>query len=580
MVKKRNARLTPKPAGPDAGAARPARLDLWIILALVAATLAAYGQVLGHEFTTYDDHLYVTQNEHVQSGLTARSLAWALTSGQDANWLPLTRISHILDFELYGLNAGGQLFTNVLLHALAVALLFLFLRKTTRAPWPSAFVAFLFALHPLHVESVAWISERKDVLCAVFWCATMLAYARYARRPGVRAYLLVAVALTAALASKPMAVTLPFVLLLVDVWPLERWRERRWGALALEKAPLLALSVAASVITFLVQQSAGAVAPLEIAPFPVRLGNAALSYATYLVQTIWPVNLAVFYPLATVPVWEAAAAGIFLAAATALAVSCLRSRPYLTVGWFWYLGTLVPVIGLVQVGFQAHADRYTYLPLVGIFIALAWGARELVAERFRGALMPAGAAICAVCLAVTCVQAGYWRNSETLYRRALEATSSNYWAFNSLAAHVAANGRPAEAVPLLEQALQISPEFADAHYNLGCALAALGRSAEAVPHFEAAVRLKPGHADARFNLGTALADQNRLPEAIDAFSAAARLKPGYAKAHLGWGNALAQSGRWDEAIAQFNEALRIQPDFMEAQRNLELARELRGQAGK
>jgi tetratricopeptide (TPR) repeat protein len=554
---------------------------LWFCVFLVATTLAVYGQVRNYDFVNYDDAVYVTANPHVQAGLTPAGLAWAFTSGAGANWLPLTWISHMLDCQLFGLRAGMHHLVNVLFHALSVLLLFLLLRQTTAARWRSAFVAFLFALHPLHVESVAWIAERKDVLSGFFWFLALWLYAIYVKRPRAGAYLPVLLAFCLGLLAKPMIVTLPFALLLFDVWPLRRlpvagFSARRLAFLLWEKAPFFALSIGASVATFVVQQRGGAVSPIDLVPLSVRFGNALVAYVTYAAQMFWPARLAVFYPLAEVPAWRAAAAGLALLVVSVLTLRSIRTRPYLAAGWFWYLGTLVPVIGLVQVGFQAHADRYTYIPLLGIFIILAWGLADL-AERWpraKGALAGLSAAGCAACLVLTWFQVQYWRDSIPLFQHAVDVTANNYWAYNSLGSVLTTEGRAGESVPLLTRAVEIKPDFADAHYNLGRALTDVDRVEEGAAQFAEAVRLQPDDAEAHYNLGTALAAMGRFAEAVDALGAAARLKPGNPMAHLNLGSALAESGRLDEAIAQFSEALRIQPDLEEARANLDFARAL------
>jgi tetratricopeptide (TPR) repeat protein len=556
---------------------------LWISLFLVAATLAVYGQVWNYAFVNYDDAVYVTANPHVRAGLTLAGLEYAFTSGAGANWLPLTWISHMLDCQLFGLRGGAHHLVNVLFHALGVLLLFLLLRQTTGARWRSAFVAFLFALHPLHVESVAWIAERKDVLGGFFWFLALWRYAVYVKRPRAGAYLLALLAFCLGILAKPMIVTLPFALLLFDIWPLRRLTPgkagaRRLAALLWEKAPFFALSIGASAVTFVAQQRGGAVSPLTLVPLSARFGNALLSYATYAAEMFWPTRLAVFYPQAEVAAWQAAAAGLALLAVSVLTLRSVRTRPYLAAGWFWYLGTLVPVIGLVQVGFQAHADRYTYIPLLGLFVMLAWGLKDLADRwpRAKGSLTGLAAAGCAACLVLTWFQVQTWRDSISLFQHAVDVTANNYWAYNSLGSVLTTEGRAAESVPLLTRAVEIKPDFADAHYNLGRALIDVDRVAEAAAQFAEAARLQPDDAGAHYNLGTALASLGRLSEAVAALGAAARLEPGNAMAHLNLGSALAESGRLDDAIAQFSEALRIRPDLAEARAGLDTARSLKG----
>jgi tetratricopeptide (TPR) repeat protein len=571
------------------------RHGAYFYLFLLLATLAAYAQVFQHDFVNYDDPDYVTENVHVRAGLTWEGLRWAFTSGDDANWLPLTRISHLLDAQFFGLHSGFHHLTNVLLHALGTLLLFAFLRRATGALWRSALVAFLFALHPLHVESVAWISERKDVLSAFFWFATLWLYVRYVEKATLGRYLLVLAAFALGAMSKPMIVTLPFVLLLLDVWPLRRTPPTR----LLEKVPLFAISAASSLVTYFVQQRGGAVIPLDSLPFTTRVSNALVSYVAYLWQTLWPVGLAVFYPLADIPAWQVVAAAVALLGISFLVVRRLRTYPYLAVGWFWYLGTLVPVIGLVQVGTQSRADRYTYIPLVGIFIVIAWAAADLSR---RSALISACALACAACFALTLVQIGHWKNSQALFEHAIRVTSNNYVAYNGLGlalrhqdrlddaganyeqairiksqfpdAHtnladvLLLQGHPEEAIPHLMMALRIKPDSAEAHVNLGAALNKLGRHAESIAQYREALRLQPGDAVAHSGLGGSLADAGQTSEALQEMFEAVRLKPDYADGHNRLGILLGTLGRTDDAIVHFMEAVRLQPNDSEAHYNL------------
>jgi tetratricopeptide (TPR) repeat protein len=570
----------PKPANLHQ---KPRRLpDFPIYLALLAATFAVYAQVRHFDFVNLDDSAYTSGNLHVRRGITAEGLRWAFTSGDAANWFPVTWISHMLDCQLFGLASGWHHLTSVLIHGLAALLLFAFLRRATGARWPSALVAFLFAVHPLHVESVAWVAERKDVLSAFFWFLTMWAYVRYTERPGWGRYALVLLAFCSGLMAKPMIVTLPFVLLLLDVWPLGRLSfparaeadgKPRTAAILREKAPLLALSLAVCVLTYLAQQRAGAVKALSAFPLSLRLENALVSYAVYIIRMFWPVRLAVFYPYPRhLPVWQASLAGLVLAGASVMVVRWHRSRPYLATGWFWYLGTLIPVIGLVQVGAQARADRYTYIPMVGLSIMVAWGVAEL-ARRPR--VKPLAAALmslaCLACAVLAWFQVQHWRNSETLFRHALDVTTENAVAHDNLANYLmnVPGGLP-EAVGHLEAALRIDADSVPAHTELGNALARIpGRLAESFPQFQAALRLAPDWPIAHNELGNALLKAGRLPEAITEFSTASRLDPDYADAHYNLGVALSQvPGRIPEAVAEYQAALRIKPDYAEAQLNL------------
>jgi len=567
--------------------------------------VALYAPVARFEFVNFDDPEYVTRNTHVRGGLTPPGIEWALTSAEAANWFPVTRLSHMLDSQLFGLRGGPHHLASVWWHALAAVLLFAFLARSTHARWPSAWVAFLFALHPLHVESVAWVAERKDVLCAFFWFLALWAYVRYAERPGRARYLAVLLWFCLGLMSKPMIVTLPFVLLVLDAWPL-----RRLSRAALrEKIPFFALAFVSGLAIFLVQQSSGAVKEIARLALGLRVENALVSCALYCLKTIWPTGLAVFYPYPASFEWRmVAAAGLAVAFITVLALRSFRSAPYLAAGWIWFLVTLAPVIGLMQVGAQARADRYMYVPMVGLTIMLAWGAADL-AHRWPPATRPIVVAAIAVCLAATAVSAAqiqYWKNSETLFQHTLDVTTDNYLAEHNLGSYLLDTGRLAEAIPHLEAALRIRPESAPARTDLASALAQTpGRLPEAIaqyqiavrfvpdaaiPHnnlasalaqfperlpeaiveYRTALRIDPDYAEAHNNLGLALAGiPGRLPEAIAEYQAALRLKPGYAEAHYNLGVALSKTaGRLPEAAAEFESALRLKPDYAEAHNNL------------
>ena len=546
------------------------RPDYYICLLLVLVTLAVYCRALHFGFLNYDDPQYVTDNFHVRSGLTWGGFAWAFTSFHAANWSPLTWLSHMADCEWFGMKSGWHHATSVVLHALAALLLFAALKKLTRARWPSAFVAFLFALHPLHVESVAWVSERKDVLCAVFWFLALWLYARYVERPGIARYLLVLAAFCLGLMAKPMIVTLPFVLLLLDVWPLRRMsRSAVW-----EKIPLFVAALAGAVVTFLAQNEGHAVRSLAAMPLGMRAENAVVTYAAYLARMFWPANLAVFYPYPLhLPAWQVAAAGLTLVGVTAVAVRRLRSHPYLAVGWFWYLGTLVPVIGLVQVGAQASADRYTYVPMVGVGIMLAWGAANLVSRRPRAttAVAAAGAAACVACLALTWLQSGYWRDSEALFQHAIEATRDNAVAHNNLADYYLVHQRNQEAVPHVQEALRIKPDYPEAHTNLALLLKRAGRLAESEREYRVSLSIQPASVDAHSGFGALLVQEGRLNEALREFSAAVELRPEYAQGHYNLARVLAALGRQDEALTHFYEAVRLQPDDADMRHSLGFA---------
>jgi tetratricopeptide (TPR) repeat protein len=519
-----------------------------ICLALAVLTISVFWQLKDHSFINYDDNLYITENLPVQAGLSSAGLLWAFETTATGNWHPLTWLSHMLDWQLYGANPGGHHLTSLILHVINTLLLFLIMARLTKRLWPSALVAALFALHPLHVESVAWASERKDVLSAFFWLLTMGAYLRYAESPGTWRYLPVTVCFALGLLAKPMAVTEPFVLLLLDYWPLGRWPDRPAAAagkrqgqsspspqvrrtacrLVWEKAPLFALAAISCLITYKVQQ--GAMATVTALPLWARLGNALMSYVGYLVHLLWPLNLAVFYPYAANSLvwWKITGAALLLGGVTALAIRKARSIPYLPVGWFWYLGTLVPAIGLVQVGEQAMADRYTYIPLIGVFIILAFGAADLAAgqRRRQVALAVSGGLALLACLMLTWRQVGYWRDSATIFGRAVEVTENNYAAYNNLGLAYDETGQPDEAVAMFYRAIRSNPNYPGAYNNLGIDLADRGDVSAAIPMFLQAIRLQPNLDQAYNNLGEAYLRQGRVSEAREMFEMALKKNPG------------------------------------------------------
>jgi tetratricopeptide (TPR) repeat protein len=568
----------------------PSRWKIIACLFLVAATLAVYGQLRNHQFINYDDNIYVTDNPQVQAGLTLKGLFWAFTTTRAGNWHPVTWLSHMLDCQLFGLNPGEQHLTNLAFHIANSLLLFLGLLYLTRSSGGSFMVAALFALHPMHVESVAWVAERKDVLSTFFWLLTMWAYVWYVKRPGLGRYLLILVCFSLGLMAKPMLVTLPFVLLLLDYWPLARlWGKGQAPAAAFsppdpgiackrlvwEKAPLFVLALLFSLVTVYAQKQVGAFWSLNTLSFPVRLANAMVAYVSYLGKMFWPVHLAVVYPHPgqNLPLWQALAAGLLLAGLSILALRQARRQPYLLVGWLWYLGTLMPVIGLVQVGRQAMADRYTYVPFIGLFIAVVWGTAALAARwRIPKFLLPVGAGVVLTSLAVcSWVQVSYWRNSISLYEHALQVTGRNALAQANLGVALAAQGKLDQAVAHYTEALRIKPDFAEVHYNLGAALAAQGKLDQAVAQYLETLRLKPNFAEAHNNLGEALAAEGKLDQAMAQYLEALRLNPNLAVTHNNLGVVLAKQGKTAEAITQFRKAIQINPDFSEAHFNLGLA---------
>ena len=519
-------------------------LTAGICICLAVLTWAVFGQTLRHDFVNYDDPRYVYQNTRITSGLNIAGIAWAFTHIHSENWHPLTTITHMLDSSLYGLKAGGHHFTNVLLHTVAVVLLFLLLQQMTGALWKSAFVAAVFAIHPLHVESVAWVAERKDVLSGVFFMLTLLAYVHYARAPSTWRYLIVAFVFALGLMSKPMLVTLPFVLLLLDYWPLRRIRDQRSRvgrqllSLLVEKIPLIALSAVSSVITFLAQR--GALGGTEQLPMLARINNALVSYVVYVRQMFWPANLAVFYPHPEnrLPPWEISLALAVLIGITIAAVILRKKAPYFIMGWFWYLGMLVPVIGLVQVGWQGHADRYTYLPQIGLYIAGTWAVADLTAlwPRRRVLLGAAALLLIGALSWSSSVQTSYWRDSETLFTHALAVTRNNDVAENNLGIVFLQRGQLDEAISRLQAAIDLRPENGPAHNNLAKALLQKGRLAEAMVHYRKFFEIEPENVEARNILGTALIQQGRIREAIEQWQEAQAIEPenGNAASNLAW----------------------------------------------
>ncbi len=610
---------------PVKAAPQPAALPSWherlrsvplLCLLLTSVTFAVYVHALRNDFVNYDDSDYVTANSHVQTGLKWENIKWAFTTGHASNWHPLTWLSHMFDCQLFGQNPAMHHLVSVLFHAANAILLFLLLNQITGAIWRSVIVAALFVLHPLHVESVAWASERKDVLSAFFFFLTLIAYGRYVSnveyegerkkdsafrtRHSAFSYLLSLFLFALGLMSKPMLVTLPFVLLLLDFWPLQRLQSATPLRLLFEKLPFFALSAASSVITFIVQRKGGAVS--TSISLGARIANAIVSYVHYILDMFWPTHLSVLYPHpGTWPALEVIASALFLLVVSVGVLYSARRHPYLTVGWFWFLGTLVPAIGFIQVGIQSRADRYTYLPIIGLFAMLAWGVTELLehfsqpeadeassSPRERAGVKgnetsaaqdlshsPPLAFITGLCLfplaacaILTSRQIGYWRNSETLFRRTVQVTKNNYLAYNNLGFYLSNRGDTLAAMENYRKALEINPGYEDAHNNLGYAYANLKRYPEAIAEYEKALKIRPNHVEVNNNLGNALADVGRLDEAIEHYMIVLRQKPDHADAHNGLAIALSMKGRYDEAIEHFHEALRYKPNDAGAHSNL------------
>jgi tetratricopeptide (TPR) repeat protein len=573
-----------------------------ICILLAVAVFVVFGQTIRHEFVDYDDDDYVYNNPPVINGLTLPDIKWAFTHSHSLNWHPLTWLSHMLDCQLYGLNAGGHHLSNVLFHTATTILLFLVLRRMAGlhsgnsageraaqagATWPAAFVAAVFAIHPLRVESVAWVAERKDVLSGLFFMLTLWAYTRYVEKSKVQSpkskvwYGLALVFFALGLMSKPMLVTIPFVLLLLDYWPLRRISDFGFrisdlksasqrstiNHLLFEKLPFLLLSAASCVATVFAQKSV--VATTQQLPFSVRLNHALVACTTYLGQMVWPHDLAVFYPYRYLPVEQIVGAGALLLCITALVFWGARRFPYLPVGWLWYLGMLVPVIGLVQVGHQSHADRYTYLPQIGLYLAITWAVRDLtVSWRHRRQILGMAAlGIIGALMACSWQQTKYWRNSELLWTHTLACTSENDLAQSNLGQVLAAEGRLDEALDHSQKAIEINPDYALGHVNLAVALAGLGRTAEALEHFQKAIAIDPNQAEAHYDLGCIFDKQGKLDAAIEQYRKAIEIIPDYPEAHNNLGVVLMQSGRLDEAMDQYQTALRSKPDYPEAVNN-------------
>jgi tetratricopeptide (TPR) repeat protein len=544
----------------------------WLICAgLVVCCLAIYGQTLGHDFVNYDDGLYVTDNAEVQAGLGWSNVVWAFTTDRAMYMHPLTWMSHMLDCNLYGMHAWGHHLTNLLFHTFNSVLLFLVLARMTGFAWPSALAAALFAVHPLHVESVAWIAERKDVLSMLFWTAGIGAYAWHRQRPGLGRYLAVAALFLLGFMSKPMVVTFPFVLLLLDYWPLGRvdrtasagGMARAMVRLAAEKIPLFLMTAAMCAVTVIMQMRGKNLGFGEMVPMTARCANAVVVYVLYLVKTVWPFGLAVYYPHPiTRPAWQVAGAAVVLIVVTLVCVREMRRRPCLIVGWLWYLGTLVPVIELVQAGTFSHADRYTYIPLIGIFIMVAWSLNDLL-ESGRvpkpvAAFVPALAVAALTVAAVH--QTGYWKNGETLFRHALAVTADNPEVHNKLGGALYANGKPEEANSQFQYALQLDPSDSTALNKMGLLLYEKGKYEEAAARHREALALNPNFEPARKNLLMALRQLGKLDAPIAEYSQLLKKNPKSADDYCRLGTLAMTLGGGDEAFDAFAQALKMEPD--------------------
>jgi len=570
---------------------------IFIYFILAMSVLLVFWQVRDFDFVNYDDQDYVYENRHVLDGLSWDGVIWAFTSGDAANWHPVTWLSLMLDCQMFGNGPGRIHLVNVFWHLVNTLLLLAVLKKMTGALWPSVFVAAAFGLHPMHVESVAWIAERKDVLSTFFLLLTLVAYAGYVKRPSAFGYLLSLVLFALGLMSKPMLVTLPFAMLLLDYWPLNRFeasqpakktgrqirksepaidKHSNFYRLIIEKVPFVVLSAASSTITFIVQRSSGAMGGSDVISLESRLANAVLSYARYIGKMLWPENLAVLYPFDVsggIAFWQVTLCVLLLAGVTLLVLCLGRRQKYLPVGWFWFVGTLVPVIGLVQVGSQAYADRYTYIPYIGLFIMIGWGLPALVSKwPYRRVVLGVSMVIVLMVLGVCSYrQVSYWNNGYTLFSHAVEVTEDNGLAYNNLGVEYGKLGRYPDAIEAFKQAISVKPDYADAYNNLGVAYNNLGRYQDAIEALNQAIKIKPEFAETYYNFGIAYHGLGRYPDAIEAFNRAISIKPNDAKAYYNLGIIYGCSGRHVEAIEAFKQAISVKPDYAEVYNNLGVA---------
>ena len=551
-----------------------------IIIFLIVASCVAFGRVATNDFINFDDDYYITENNQIKSGINSGSIEWAFTSLAVSNWHPLTWISHTLDWSLFGANPSGHHLVNLLLHIGAVIFLFLFLNKTTNKIWPAAFAAAFFVLHPLRVESVAWVSERKDVLSMFFGMACLYTYAFYAQSQKSSKYLLCLILFALALMSKPMLVSLPFVLMLLDYWPLGRWQEalsapiegrnRLVGKLLWEKLPFILLAIASVIVTFWAQDKGNSIITVESLNFYQRLSNAIFSYVAYLGKVFWPADLAVFYPYQfSLPQWKILASVLILIVITIAAFYYIRKLPFLFVGWFWYLGTLVPVIGLVQVGKQAMADRYTYLPSIGIAMILAWLMPFLFQKTglSRKLLISTATAVLCMLIFLTWMQCGYWKDSATLFNHTLRVTKANYLAHNNFGVALTSEGIMKEAIDHFSEAIRIIPDYAEAYYNRGTSYYHLGHYQRAIEDYNKAIRIKPDYAKAYYNRGIAYAYLGANQMAIEDYDKSINIKPDFADAYNNRGNVYAKLGQYQHAVEDYNKAIQMKPNFALAYSN-------------
>ena len=565
--------------------------SILVVLMLIILTLGVYWPVQNYEFINYDDNIYVTDNYHTQSGLTLKSIIETFKDTNTGLWHPLTLMSHMLDWELFGNNAGGHHWTNVIIHIFNTVLLFLFFHTLTGAIWRSAFVAALFAIHPINVESVAWIAERKNVLSTFFWILTMLFYVRYVKLPNWKRYLPVFLCFALGLMSKPMLVTLPFVLLLLDYWPLDRTtigqqnegqtkapafaiQKRKISFLILEKIPLFVLSVISICLTFYAAQYLKSIVSLETLSLAKRISNAIVSYILYIKKLVWPTDLAVFYPLSYISIWQISIAALFLVGVTVFVCKCFRKYPYLLVGWFWYLGTLVPVIGLVQNGSHAMADRYAYIPLIGLFVLIVWGMGDMLKKIFSTKLIAiiSGMTLAALII-VSHYQIQYWRNTFTIFNHAVNVTKDNYIAHSYLAGEFLARNNLKETIHHCQIALSLDSTNYNSLVRMATAYELLGEKNKAIDALRLAIKGHPEYVRAYNDLYVFLLQAGKAEEAEEALKECRKaVELPYNKdnleLHYNFGNTLATHGHYDEAVIQYNQVLCIQPQNAFAHNNL------------
>ncbi len=569
-----------------------------LVMSLLAIlTLATYWPVQYHEFVAYDDQYYVSENYRVQSGFTAQSVIGTFRDVHTGHWHPLTMLSHMADWEMFEKNAGGHHWTSVILHVLNTLLLFLLLWMMTGATWRSAFVAALFAVHPINVESVAWIAERKNVLSTFFWLLTMICYVRYVRAPSWTRYWPVAVCFAMGLMSKPMLVTLPFVLLLMDYWPLNRldlqglqhqdthlllFPKAGISSLVLEKAPLFCLSVASMAITIHAAKSARAIYGFDITALSERFSNMIVSYGLYIKKLFWPTDLAVFYPYTALPWWQVSSAAILLVAATIFACRYFREYPYIFAGWFWYLGTLVPVIGLVRVGSQSMADRYAYVPFIGLFVIIAWGVPNVLSRlrQSRKFTFFIFISLIAIYTASTAIRIGDWRDTTSLFESALRNNPENFIAHTVLGSIESEKGNYGKAFSYYRSAIELNPKYARTYCHAGTAYLRLGDYEQARSYYQKAIAVDEKFADAYYNLGVLNLTANRHQEAIRYFDQYLEIKPEEFKAYLNLGIMLLETGRIDDAVRHFEKAMELNPKSPQARKGLMVSRDMQSKLKK